>query len=45
MQVTQIYAHFAPAYDQDIEKLTIQTANLTNLRNYPFAPLNRLSCP
>lgn len=25
MQVTQIYAHFAPAYDADIERLTIQT--------------------
>jgi hypothetical protein len=23
MQVTQIYAHFAPAYDPEIEKLTI----------------------
>ena len=27
MQVTQIYAHFAPAYDSDIERLTIQKSS------------------
>jgi len=39
MQVTQIYAHFVPAYDQDIEKLTIQTNGELNktpqLSTYP----------
>lgn len=34
MQVTQIYAHFVPAYDHDIEKLTIQTNNASHTSVY-----------